>query len=117
MHINIGKPLTPEEIEAASHCDKNDRYQAIRHAVDMRVIEGYKLWKTNYIAYDLVNGGNRFVDKYTPEDVDAFLAYTEHQMKKVERKLDKDTLRDIFWHIYSNPVESKLRLEEEKANG
>ena len=117
VHINIGKPLTPEEIEAASHCDKNDRYQAIRHAVDMRVIEGYKLWKTNYIAYDLVNGGNRFVDKYTPEDVDAFLAYTEHQMKKVERKLDKDTLRDIFWHIYSNPVESKLRLEEEKANG
>lgn len=117
VHINIGKPLTPEEIEAASHCDKNDRYQAIRHAVDMRVIEGYKLWKTNYIAYDLVNGGKRFVDKYTPEDVDAFLAYTEHQMKKVERKLDKDTLRDIFWHIYSNPVESKLRLEEEKANG
>ncbi|MDD5950331.1 MAG: acyltransferase [Bacteroidales bacterium] len=117
VHINIGKPLTPEEIEIASHCDKNDRYQAIRHAVDMRVIEGYKLWKTNYIAYDLVNGGNRFVDKYTPEDVEAFLAYTEHQLKKVERKLDKEALRDIFWHIYSNPVESKLRLEEEKANG
>ncbi len=117
VHINIGKPLTPEEIEVASHCDKNDRYQAIRHAVDMRVIEGYKLWKTNYIAYDLVNGGNRFVDKYTPEDVEAFLAYTEHQLKKVERKLDKEALRDIFWHIYSNPVESKLRLEEEKANG
>lgn len=117
VHINIGKPLTPEEIEVASHCDKNDRYQAIRHAVDMRVIEGYKLWKTNYIAYDLVNGGNRFVDKYSPEDVEAFLAYTEHQLKKVERKLDKEALRDIFWHIYSNPVESKLRLEEEKANG
>lgn len=115
VHLNVGKPLTAEEIEAASYCDKNDRYQAIRHAVDVRVIEGYKLWKTNYIAYDLVNGSNTYADQYTPEDVEAFKAYTEHQLKKVERKLDRNELRDIFWHIYSNPVESKLQLAAEKA--
>ena len=39
-----------EEIEAAAACDKNDRYQLIRHAVDIRVIDGYKLWKNNYIT-------------------------------------------------------------------
>lgn len=38
IHLNIGAPLTEEEIEAASLCDKNDRYQLIRHAVDIRVI-------------------------------------------------------------------------------
>lgn len=115
VHLNIGKPLTPDEIEAASYCDKNDRYQAIRHAVDLRVIEGYRLWKTNYIAYDLVNGTDTYSDQYTPEDVKAFLAYTDHQLKKVERKLDHNELRDIFWRIYSNPVESKIKLAEELA--
>lgn len=115
IHLNIGKPLTPEEIKAASQCDKNDRYQAIRHAVDVRVIEGYRLWKTNYIAYDLVNGTDTYKDQYTAEDVESFLKYTEHQLNKVERKLDRNELRDIFWHIYSNPVESKLKLAEEFA--
>jgi hypothetical protein len=33
VHLNIGKPLTSEEIAAAAKCDKNDRYQLIRHAV------------------------------------------------------------------------------------
>ena len=39
IHLNIGKPLTSEEIAAAAKCDKNDRYQLIRHAVDIRVTE------------------------------------------------------------------------------
>ena len=61
IHLNIGKPLSAEEIEAAAECDKNDRYQLIRHAVDRRVIDGYKLWKNNYIAYDIVNQGYKYL--------------------------------------------------------
>ena len=47
IHLNIGTTLTSEEIAEAAKCDKNDRYQLIRHAVDVRGIEGYKLWKNN----------------------------------------------------------------------
>ena len=46
VHLNFGAPLTEDEIREASFCDKNDRYQMIRHAVDVRVINGYKLWNT-----------------------------------------------------------------------
>ncbi|MBR1576124.1 MAG: acyltransferase [Bacteroidales bacterium] len=113
VHLHIGKPLTSEEIEAASLCDKNDRYQLIRHAVDRRVIEGYKLWKTNYLCYDLVNGTHKYAEHYTDEDVAAFKKYMEHRMGKVERSLDRDELRDIFLKIYSNPVLSKEQLAEE----
>ena len=114
VHLNIGTPLTADEIEAASFCDKNDRYQAIRHAVDIRVVEGYKLWKTNYIAWDIVNGSTRYSDFYTPEDVEAFKAYTEHKLDKVERSLDRNDLRDIFLRIYSNPVETKEKFKAER---
>lgn len=115
IHLNIGSPLTHDEIEAASCCNKNDRYQAIRHAVDVRIIEGYKLWKTNYIGYDMVNHTFKYRDKYTPEDVAHFTDYVEHQLDKVEKSLCRADLRDIFLRIYANPVVSLENLLIERA--
>ena len=110
IHLNIGVPLTPDEIEAASYCDKNDRYQSIRHAVDVRVVEGYKLWKTNYIAYDIVNRTTKYSDYYSPEDAEAFKAYTEHKLRRATRNLDRGELRDIFLRIYANPIVTKAQF-------
>ena len=115
IHLNIGKPLTSEEIAVASLCDKNDRYQLIRHAVDLRVIEGYKLWKTNYLAYDIVNKTTKYSDKYTVSDIDWFTDYMEHQLESVEKELDRAALKDIFLHIYANPVVSKEMLREKNT--
>lgn len=115
IHLNIGSLLTHDEIEAASCCNKNDRYQAIRHAVDVRIIEGYKLWKTNYIGYDMVNHTFKYRDKYTPEDVAQFTDYVEHQLDKVEKSLCRADLRDIFLRIYANPVVSLENLLIERA--
>ena len=110
VHLNFGDPLTEEEIREASYCDKNDRFQLIRHAVDRRIISGYKLWKTNYMAYDIVNGGSKYADNYAPEDVAEFIKYIDGQLKKVEPTLDQNELKDILLHIYSNPVLSKEEL-------
>ena len=112
VHIQFGKPLTEEEIQEASLCDKNDRYQSIRHAMDRRIIDGYKLWKTNYMAYDIVNGGAKYADQYSPEELQAFKGYIEALLEKVEPELNKDELRDILLHIYSNPVLSKETLKD-----
>ena len=113
VHLNIGDPLTEDEIREASFCDKNDRYRSIRHAVDVRVIGGYRLWNTNYIAYDLANHTYKYADRYTPEEVEAFTAYTEHQLDQVEPTLNRAELRDIFLRIYGNPVMMKEKLESE----
>ena len=110
VHLNIGDPLTEDEIREASVCDKNDRYRSIRHAVDVRVIGGYRLWNTNYIAYDLANHSYKYADRYTPEEVESFTAYTEHQLDQVEPTLNRAELRDIFLRIYGNPVMMKEEL-------
>ena len=104
IHLSVGRPITDREIEHASWYEKNDRYQAIRRILDRRIISGYKLWKTNYMGYDLMNGTDRYADKYTREDLEAFKAYTEHKIGKLESRLDRGELRNIFWHIYGNPV-------------
>ena len=108
IHLSVGKPLTDLELIRASWYEKNDRYQAIRRCIDRRIIDGYKLWKTNYMGYDLMTGGDRFAEMYTPEDLKEFKAYTEHKLGKMEKRLYRDALRDRFWHIYGNPVVAKV---------
>lgn len=110
VHLTIGDPLTEEEIREASFCDKNDRYQSIRHAVDRRVIKGYKLWKTNYMAYDLANHSDKYAGEYTVEDLEAFKSYMARQFMRVEPNLNRKELMDIFLRIYSNPVQAKEQL-------
>ena len=114
IHLHIGEQLTDEEIAQASLCDKNDRYQLIRHAVDLRVIDGYRLWKTNYIAYDMLNPGDKYREHYSTEDVQWFIDYKEHQLDTVEPELDRAALNVIFLHIYANPVVSKEMLYAKK---
>ena len=109
--------VSAKEIAEAAKCDKNERYQAIRHAVDLRVIEGYKLWKTNYIAYDIVNQSSKYSDFYTPQEVEQFIGYMQHQLGTVEPELDRDELKKIFLDIYANPVVTKELLEKEKQTG
>lgn len=117
VHLNIGTPLTSDEIAAAAQCDKNDRYQQIRHAVDVRIIEGYKLWKNNYVAYDILNHSYRYSDKYEPADVETFVTYMEHQLDSVEPELNREDLRRLFLEIYANPVVSKELLRKERQTG
>ena len=117
IHLNIGKPLTSEEISEAAKCDKNDRYQLIRHAVDLRVIDGYKLWKNNYVAYDLANHSYKYSHLYEPADVEQFVAYMQKQLDTVEPSINREDLRRIFLDIYANPVYTKELLNKEKETG
>lgn len=117
IHLNIGKPLTSEEIAEAAKCDKNDRYQLIRHAVDLRIIEGYRLWNNNYIAYDLLNHSFKYSGMYTPDEMEGFIDYMRTQLDTVEPEINREDLRRIFLEIYANPVVTKELLAKEKASG
>lgn len=115
VHLHIGEPLTHQEILDASFCNKNDRYQFIRHAVDIRVIEGYKLWKTNYMAFDIQEGEGIYASEYTPEEMTAFKAYIEGRLALPEPELDRNELRQTLLDIYANPVRSKINREASEA--
>lgn len=117
IHMNIGKPLTSEEIAVAAECDKNDRYQLIRHAVDLRVIEGYQLWKNNYVAYDILNQSFRYSHMYDAADIEQFVEYMTKQLDTVEPEINREDLRRVFLEIYANPVVTKELLIKEKNTG
>ena len=112
VHLHICEPLSAEEIAEAAACDKNERYQVIRRAIDRRVISGYKLFKTNYVAFDILNGSSKYADKYEQADVEKFAAYVEKQLAKVEPEVDKAELKEVFLNIYANSVVTKELLEK-----
>ena len=76
--------------------------------MDVRIIDGYKLWKTNYIGYDMANHSYKYSDLYTPDDVAQFTDYVEHQLDKVEKQMRSDpafaeTVKQITTNINTNP--------------
>lgn len=92
VHISIGDPLTGE-------------YQTpdeVAREIDRQIHLGYRLWDTNYIAYDALNDGKRFADQYTEDDERAFLGRFDHLSPEV---------RDFVLQSYANPVKSYLEAK------
>lgn len=116
IHISFSTPWTIEEIQQFNDIPKQERFPLMRQHLGQKIIRAYKLWKTNYMAYDIlasegkiegVDTTPRFVCEYTPEQLIGFKAYMDSQLDKVEPELDREELRDIFLRIYANPVINK----------
>jgi hypothetical protein len=107
IHIHIGDVLNKQldQIEANNE-NSNKQIQAVAQAIDDSILKSYKLWPTNFIAYDLLNKTDRFKDKYTENEKSLF-------MRRFELKIDSknDFLVENFLNMYANPVVNKLKYE------
>lgn len=107
IHLSVCRPLSDDELKMASACERAQRYQMVRDMIDKRIIEGYKLWNTNYIAYDLLGGHEKYASLYSSSEREAFVDYAEHRLETVEPEINRDDLRRQFYSLYANPVVSK----------
>lgn len=92
VNISVGKEI--------QNCD--DIRQAVSE-IDRQIHLLYKLYDTNYFAYDLVNGTELFKDNYSKMNTKGFI--------KHYKGLNRETV-DYVYNAYANPVQS--RLNEEK---
>ena len=103
IHIQICEPLRKEELQQLSkEKTPNDFYKSIVNLIDQRIYHNYKLWSTNYIAYDLLSKTDKFATHYTPAEKEQFLQRLHHVLKQIDG--DKDTISAIYLGIYANPV-------------
>jgi predicted nuclease of predicted toxin-antitoxin system len=106
IHLHAGNVLNEELNDIAVNFDnKNKQLQAIAQIIDDSVIDNYKLWPTNYIAYDLLNKTEQFSEKYTNKEKQLFERRLEMRIN-----IDDETLRNGFLSMYANPVVSKMKL-------
>jgi len=100
VHLAFGTPI---DISGFSDPLKREDIAAIAMQIDAQVWREYRLWDTNYVAYDLLNGTKRFSGCYEPALKDQFIAKMEHDIAAYP-SLDAGKLRELFLKIYAGPV-------------
>jgi len=107
IHIHVGDVLDKEfEKITAENDNNNKQIQALAQVIDDSILSTYKLWPTNFIAYDLINTTDRFSNQYTAKEKQLF-------ERRLEMRLGNEvnTLKDSFLAMYANPVVNKLKYQ------
>lgn len=108
VHIATGKldGSVFDEIDSRDLSD-NDKLQELAKYIDKEIYRIYKLWPSNYIAYDLYHGTDTYSYTYTEKDKRAF-------ERRLERRVDaaSEIARESFLLMYANPVINKLKSLE-----
>jgi glycerol-3-phosphate O-acyltransferase len=105
IHIHVGAILDSELDQIKAENDNaNKQVQALAQVIDDSILQSYKLWPTNYIAYDLLNNCNEFASNYTEDEKSLF-------ERRLELKIDcaNEIMKEGFLNMYANPVVNKSK--------
>ncbi len=105
IHLHVAKPLNEElDAIAALESNPNKQIQNIAQVLDDAILQNYKLWPTNYIAYDILHKTERFKTEYTVQEKQLFV-------RRLELRIDMDNaeMQNGILAMYANPVVNKLK--------
>ncbi|MEG2100136.1 MAG: 1-acyl-sn-glycerol-3-phosphate acyltransferase [Flavobacterium sp.] len=105
IHISVGDVLNTEIDQIVAENDNaNKQIQALAQVIDDSVLKNYKLWPTNFIAYDILNKTNTFSHLYKDSEKSLF-------ERRLEMRIGSDNpvTRQGFLAMYANPVVNKLK--------
>jgi len=112
IHIQVGKVLH-EEVRAINKEDltTNEKLSKLSDCIDAQIWKGYKLWPSNYIAYDLLHVSYRYAGQYTPAEKEAFET-------RLAQKVNTNQPLEVenFLRMYANPVANQLGFSDEKSS-
>lgn len=107
IHIHVCDVLETElEAIKAGQDNQNRQIQMLAQVIDDAILSTYKLWPTNYIAYDLLNNTAKYNGYYTEKEKHVF-------ERRLEMRIDagNELARNSFLSLYANPVVNKLRYQ------
>jgi hypothetical protein len=124
VHITVGGAMNAsiEEMRLIQH--KNDKVLHLANAIDAEMHRIYKLWPTNYIAYDLMHGIKEHKEHYNNIQKITFTNYLRgriigHGISTGKFGLTKDgyskTMKEILLEMYANPVANKIEVLKKKS--
>nr|WP_315159634.1 1-acyl-sn-glycerol-3-phosphate acyltransferase [uncultured Flavobacterium sp.] len=105
IHIHVGKVIDTEiDTIVAIEENANKQVLALAQTIDDAILTNYKLWPTNFIAYDLLHKTNQYMHRYTENEKLLF-------ERRLEMRIDHDNpqLLEGFLAMYANPVVNKLK--------
>ena len=90
---------------------KADFFKAVATHIDEEVFRRYRLYPSNYVALDELEGTTAHADRFTAEQKAQFDGYIAQQMAKIQLP-DKDEafLRERLLTMYANPARNQEQL-------
>ena len=107
IHIHVGEVLNTELDSINEEFDNsNKQIQALAQVIDDSILKSYKLWPTNFIAYDILFKTDKFSNFYTENEKSLF-------ERRLEIKIDGSNpiALEGFLNMYANPVVNKLKYQ------
>jgi hypothetical protein len=108
IHMHFSSSLSNDISDLDGDLHKNDLIEKICDLIDLDILNNYKLYQRNYMAYDLYFEDAIYRDKYTWTDRDNFIHLVENNLKSIPG-LSSDHF-SIFYKMYAQPLINKLQL-------
>jgi len=108
VHVAFGEALSEDGNPATSELPYNDWVKGVAEKIDRQIYSHYKLWKSNYMAYDILRNGNTFSNKYSSKEKEEFINLINKRTEAVPEHLDRAEIMAILLNIYANPVKNFL---------
>jgi len=108
IHIHIGDVIDKEiDIIESGFNNANKQIQALAQIIDDSIILNYKLWPTNFIAYDILYKTDKYATLYTENEKALF-------ERRLEMKINSNNQQMIsnFLAMYANPLVNKLKYKD-----
>ncbi len=102
IHIHFCDPIEKEEVSLCATMEKNEKFKKLADIIDSRIYSKYHIWKTNMIAYDIINASSIYSSQYNKEEFKAFNDYCDFKISGFDG--DKEEIKRIFLSIYANPL-------------
>ncbi|MCB9252456.1 MAG: hypothetical protein H6605_08290 [Flavobacteriales bacterium] len=106
IHISLSKLKDEEVDEIKKYDNDNEKIKVLTQIIDKKIHGGYRLFKTNYIAYDLLKNSSQYDHFYSKDDLRSFKDYIENGLKKIE--INNPETINLTLQIYANPVINKM---------
>ena len=97
VHLAVTEPIHREELEAFRDLPSAAFNREVAALIDRRINSAYRLWPTNYIAKDLLDGKRSY--SYTDAELEAF----KNHIKEIMADYPEE-LKDILLKIYAGPL-------------
>lgn len=92
---------------------KTKVFDVIAAHIDHEIHRNYRIYPSNYVALDLLDGGNAYAGRYTAEDKAVFEKYLDGQMAKINiENKDEAYLRERMLTMYANPARNFIKASE-----
>lgn len=98
-------PCINEELEALRGLPKTEVFSRISELIDVHIHRNYRIYPGNYVACDLLEGGQTFASHYTNDDKVRFETYVQKKLDMIQLpNKDEVFLRRCILTMYANPA-------------